>query len=149
MFRFLKKSPIYPTESKWTVLRGKRGGRPIFVRRNDSAKQLRGHAKFSSRVGIAVPLQAANEHGLPGSEEAAQLDTIEDLLCSRLQENQESLLVLAITTGGMREFVFYTRRRASETQSIIEKVKGEVHSHELQCYIADDPAWSIYDEFAS
>src|SRR4051812_29643295 len=108
MFGIFKKSKSYPPESQWTVLQGQYGGRPMLVRRNDSAKQLRGHPDYNHRVGIAVPLRAPDECGLPRSAEMSQLDAIEDLLSARLEANQDSLQVLTLTTGGMREFIFYT-----------------------------------------
>jgi len=147
MFGMFKRSNSYPAESKWSVQQGEYGGKPMWVRRNDSAKQLRGHPDYNHRVGIAVPLRAPDEKGLPGSAEISQLNAIEDLLSARLEANQDSLQVLAITTGGMREFIFYTRA-AQTLQPVLEKLQLEVVTHEVQCYIEPDAEWSIYEELA-
>ena len=147
MFGIFKKTTGYPTESKWSVLNGEHGGKPLVVRRNESAKQLLGNPEYNHRVGIAVPLHAPDERGLPGAEEMSQLSGIEDLLCDRLEANQDSLQVLAITTGGMREFIFYTRA-AHSLQPVLERIQQEVSSHTVQCYIEPDAKWSVYEEFA-
>jgi hypothetical protein len=119
----------------------------MFVRRNDSASELLGHSEFRFRVGVAVPLKAPNEDGFPGNDEMEQLNVIEDTLSSRLEAEQQSLQVLAITTGGMREFVFYTRDAAA-AKAILEQLRATESTHELQGYIAEDPKWSAYRQFA-
>jgi len=98
-------------------------------------------------VGIAVPLRAPNADGLPEEEELNQLNAIEDSLASRLEAEQKSLQVLAITTSGMREFIFYTRD-SEAARLVLEALRSEVTSHELQSYIAEDPKWALYREFA-
>jgi len=148
VFGFLKrKKHTYPSESRWAVLEGKHDGKVMYVRRNASAAQLSGHVEYKYRVGVAVPLNNPNEYGLPGSEENEQLNAIEDDLVSRLEAEQRSLQVLAITTGGMREFIFYTRDHLF-SQAAFESLRDEVTSHELQAYIKEDPAWVAYDQFA-
>jgi len=76
-----------------------------------------------------------------------QLNAIEDLLVSRLEAEQCSLLVLAITTGSMREFVLYTRD-AKFAQSSFEALRAEISTHELQAYITEDKEWALYRQFA-
>ena len=148
MFSFLKgKSPVYPRESKWAVINGHHDGKAMFLRRNESASDLARHPDYRFRVGVAVPLRAPNEHGLPGTAEIEQLNVIEESLVSRLESEQRSLHVLAITTGGMREFIFYTRDHVF-SQTVFEALRDEVSSHQLQAYIAEDPKWSLYRQFA-
>jgi len=137
----------YPATSKWAVLEGTNSGKVMFVRRNDAARGLSKHPEYHFRVGVALPLKAPNEHGLPGAAESEELNAIEDMLVPRLESEQRSLLVLTITTGGMREFVFYTRDRQF-AQSVLEELRTEVSSHELQAYIEDDPGWQAYNQFA-
>jgi len=51
------------------------------------------------------------------------------------------------TTSGMREFIFYTRD-SEAARLVLEALRSEVTSHELQSYIAEDPKWALYREFA-
>ena len=148
MFGLFKKKPAanYPDESSWSVSEGKHNGHPMFLRRNDSAVALAQHPDFCFRVGVAVPLNAPDENGLPGGEEMGQLNAIEDALSSRLELDQQSLQVLTITTNGMREFMFYTRSPDAAQQSIND-VKAGTSSHEVQSYIAEDIEWAGYKQF--
>ena len=109
MFSFLKKkSGVYPSDAKWTILSGQEDGKPMVVRRNNSAKQLSSNSEFDYRVGVTIPLLAPNEVGLPSNEEMESLNQIEDELSNQLEKDRASILVLSITTNGMRECV-YTR----------------------------------------
>jgi len=145
---FRKKKPrSFPVDSRWTVLQGQHNGNPLFVRRNDSAKELAGHPDFRFRVGVAVPLKSPDGSGFPFQAEAQELCAIEDLLSSQLESEQRSLQVLAITTGGMREFVFYTRDPVA-AQAALDSVRARTTSHELQTYIQEDPGWDVLRQFA-
>ena len=144
---FKKKVRVYPTDTHWTVAKGERDGKPILVRRNQSAISLAGHADYKFRVGVAIPLKEPNSDGLPINTEMNQLNTIEDQLCEVLERQQESLQVLSITTQGMREFVFYTRSPTVAT-SAIEGLRMQIQTHEIQSYVAEDPKWGVYAQFA-
>jgi hypothetical protein len=144
---FKKNEPTYPIDDRWSVHQGTYSGKPMFLRRNDSAQSLRGHPAYRFRVGVAIPLKSPNADGLPGNDEMSQLNEIEDRLASRLQAGQQSLFVLGITTGGMREFIFYTRD-AKFAHDTVGVFRSEVSSHEVQGYVAEDPKWSMYGQFA-
>lgn len=108
---------------------------------------LSGHPEYRFRMGIAVPLNNPNQEGLPSNDEMEQLNIIEDSLTNHLEADQVSLEVLAITTGGMREFIFYTRNPKTAI-TLLETLQKEISSHELQHYVEDDPNWDLYKEFA-
>jgi hypothetical protein len=122
-------------------------GRLIFVRCNESANQLCGHPDYIYRVGVAIPLLAPNEHGLPSNDEMELLNYIEDALSEQVGCNQTSLQVLAITTNAMREFVFYTRDPGI-VDGAIRNVRSRFPSHEIQSYIAEDGCWELYRHFS-
>ncbi len=145
--RFKKPAAAYPTETQWSVAKGERGGRPIFIRRNVSAVSLAGHPEYRFRVGVAVPLNEPDSDGLPNESEMSELNEIEDALCEHFERGQHSLQVLSITTRGMREFVFYTRAPA-EIGLALEALRSQVATHELQSYIAEDPKWTVYAQYA-
>lgn len=143
---FRRKQPIYPSDSKWSVLTGEQNGKPIFIRRNESGKKLAKHPDYSFRIGIAIPLLDPNEHGLPSNNEMESLNVIEDALISSFEANQESLLVLSITTNGMREFVFYSRN-PDIVRLVLPKISSENKPYEFQHYIEEDKKWELYKQF--
>ena len=128
------------------VLEGEYSGKPMFVRRNESAKRLRGHKDYFHRIGVAIAFLRPNETGLPERDEAEVMDQIEDSLCKAFEEDQTSLQVLAITTNSMREFVFYSRDPV-----ILQRLEAIQHSfpaYQLTSYVAEDRTWDLYQEFA-
>lgn len=131
----------------WVVGQGEYDGNPLVVRKNVDAAALVGTAKFPLRFGVAVRLRAPDARGMPTEVELRELARIEDLLVDRLHAQQTAVVVLVITTGGMREFVFYTGSSAW-AQKVVEDVQGEIVSHRLQTSWAIDPAWTVYEHFA-
>ena len=118
----------------------------MFVRRNDSVKQLMGHQDYKYRAGFAVPLLNPNPDGLPTNEEMEVLNSIEEALSLELEKNQEALLVLVITTSGMREFVCYTKN-PDVVNRAMNIVQSKFTSHKVQSYVENDPNWGLYKQF--
>jgi hypothetical protein len=115
----------------------------MIVRSNAGYRDFGSVPGYEHQVGIAVPLRTPEPTGLPSPAEDAELGHIEDLICSSLQDQAESLLVAVITTGGMREFAFYTRDPERLKQRF-EQLRNSITSHELQLMIQLDKAWGVY-----
>ena len=147
MFSLFRRKPTYPLESKWSVLEGENNGSPMFVRRNESAAQLKGHPEYGYRVGVAVPLLDSRNDGLPSNDEMTTLNGIEDALLEAFEKQQASLQVLVVTTNAMREFMFYTRV-PSEIEARLNRVRSQFPGHQLQLYVAADAKWDGYAQFA-
>lgn len=133
-------------KSKWSILTGQEFEKPIIVRRNNSVQQYAENSAFIYRVGITVLLLKPNEVGLPSKEEVASLDQIEDELNNQLEKEGDSIQVLVITTGGMREFVYYSCN-SKLIEQVIYNTRKKFSSHEIQFYVKEDKEWSIYKEF--
>jgi Family of unknown function (DUF695) len=138
------------TESQkesWSVAQGTNNGRPMFVRINTGLKLLAGKPPYDHRLGVAIPLQAPNQHGLPSKEESQQLNGIEDALRAAVLSSEKTHLAVVITTNGFREFVFYT----SVPRDIVitmERFRKEVTSHQIQFHVKPDTTWEVYRDFA-
>jgi hypothetical protein len=142
---FWNKKANYPSESKWSILNGQYQGHPLFVRRNDSAKSLLANSEYRWRVGIAVSLTNPNQHGLPIEPEMTLLSNIEAALQSNLESDQSAILVLVITTKGMREFVFFTR--VPDVEPAIAAVRVKFPNQTLHSYVKEDKDWNVYKQF--
>jgi hypothetical protein len=146
----LKKKSFEPKdrlhfEDRWDMLRGVDKGRPMLVRRR-AASGLIGHPEYPYQVGIAIPCNDPDANGFPGKDELPQLDEIDDKLVAALQRDNESVLVIVITTGNMREFVFYTS--APESVKVkFERLQAEITTHQLQMIIQADKDWRVYRAF--
>lgn len=115
----------------------------MIVRWNTGYREFGNVPGYEHQVGIAVPLRASEPTGLPSSEENAELVAVEDAICQSLEVQAELLFVVIVTTGGMREFVFYTRA-PQHVKRRFENLRGRTASHEIQLMIRSDETWEIY-----
>ena len=130
-------------EEEWGLSQGIYQDKAIFIRANRGLKKIARHPQYPHQVGVAVPLNNPNEHGLPIRAEGEQLNDIEDQLVDALEVNNESIFAGAISTNGMREFVFYT----SNPDQVTEKFKAlqdKIATHEIQLLIQEDKDWLTY-----
>lgn len=130
----------------WAVGNADHEGKPMFVRFRLWLKEAVGHPEYPFQIGVATPLLSPNELGLATDDEAEVLYRIEDRLSEALTANDDAIFALAITTGGMREFVFYAK--SWNPEELEAKVKAlDSEGHELQFLMKEDAGWSIFVEF--
>ena len=92
---------------RWAVAEGDYGGSPLIVRSNITARQWCGHSSLGVKLGFAVPLSEPNHGGLPSPTENERLNAVEDAIISEVAAGSTGVYALILTTGTMREFVFY------------------------------------------
>ncbi len=149
--RFKKKPPEIPdtgVDQSWSMFQGEYDGEPLIARVNVGLKPFVGHPKYSHHVGVAVPFLASDENGFPQSEEAAELMGIEDQICAELEVGNESLFAAVITTGGKREFIFYTSNPEG-VEVKLKNLKDKIHGHTIQGMISADDNWDVYRQFVA
>ena len=132
-----------PVDGPWSIGERQNNGQIMIVRSNTGYREFGNVPGYDHQVGIAVPLKKAETTGLPSPAEDALLGEVEDVICNSLEEHAESLLVAVISTGGMREFVFYTRE-PQRVQQRFEQLRTRITSHEVQLVIQPDRTWRIY-----
>ncbi|MGB6742952.1 MAG: DUF695 domain-containing protein [Terracidiphilus sp.] len=132
-----------PLEGPWSVAEGRHNGRTMFVRRNVGYREFGSVPGYDHQVGIAVPLREATATELPSPAELPLLGEVEEVICSSLGKQAESLFVAVITTGGMQEYVFYTREPQRVRQRF-EELRSRITSHEIQLMIQSDKTWRVY-----
>jgi len=137
----------YSMEStkNWKILQGEMSGKPIFVR-IDAGWDTVSQAKYSYRMGIAIPLKKPKSSGLPTNEEMNALNSIEDLIDQELTRKDITVLTIIITTNSMREFVLYTND-PNGAQNKFSAIKNKVKTHELQMITEKDPGWEVYKSY--
>jgi|SRR6185437_71154 len=135
-------------EKDWTVLQGNLDGKPIFTSFRTSVNTKENHEHYPYQIGVAIPLLNPTVDGLPTDEEAEQLWAISDNLQSTLGTEYKALYVMSITTGGMREFVFYTSDwKPKEIEATVKSIEKKIGKHELQFMIQEDKNWKTYTDF--
>jgi hypothetical protein len=148
MWPLKRKHPNIPEtiESSWALFKGEWEGKPLIARVNSALKRFSGHPQYPHQVGVAVPFRSPDENGFPPPDESAELAEIEEMLCSKLETQNESLFAAVITTAGMREFVFYTSNPKS-VESKLRELEQTVRSHQIQRMIRSDEDWGVYRQF--
>jgi Family of unknown function (DUF695) len=141
--RFGRKT-VEEVDEHWQVAQGQRDGKPIITRFDRSAGRLVGSRRYGIHVGVAVPLIAATDDGLPGPDELPVLDVVEDTISRAVLG--KAVLVGVITTAGMREFVLYTGS-ADWIGEFDQQLNSVIEGREIQVMAQRDPAWDVYRAF--
>ncbi len=149
LFRRTRTQPIPPAdEQRWGVARGETDSGPLIVRHNETAAGFVGHPDLPVRVGFAIPLNEPQHGGLPTPDEAEAIASIEDLIVARALSSIGGIHVLTLTTGVMRELIFYTAE-GRDIAGVHQEIRERVPSHEVQCLAERDPGWDSYLTFLS
>jgi hypothetical protein len=144
---FKKKKPDpFDIPEAWHVLEGQYDGRRMLVRLNAALTEAEGHPDYGFQLGVAVPLNDPLDDGWPTPEEDQQLEAIETRLQKELEETRRAVLAAIITTGGMREFVFYTSTR-DWIEAWAPRFDQETEGHAIQVMVRPDSEWSVYRSF--
>lgn len=133
-------------EQRWSVAQGEVGGGPLVVRFNESARKLAGHSGLPIKLGFAVPLERPNHGGLPDAAENEALGAVEELVTQRVLASSVGLHAMTLTTGDMKEFVFYIAP-GLDIAALHEALRKEVTSHDLQCMAVEEPGWESFRGF--
>lgn len=138
-------------EKDWMVLQAYFDGHPGVISFKTTVNTEENRKNLPFQIGVAVPLLKPTDQGLPAQAEAEQLWKIEDELKSALGRVHNSILVMTITTDGMREFVFYAPEwKPKEIESTVKNVQaGMGYKHELQFMMKEDKNWETYKNFAN
>ena len=133
-------------EQRWSVVQGEVGGGPLVVRFNESARKLVGNSGLPIKLGFAVPLNRPHRGGFPDAAENQALGAVEDLVAQRVLASSVGLHAMTLTTGEMKEFVFYIAPGLDITR-LHEALRKEVPSHDLQCMAVEEPGWESFRGF--
>ncbi|HMK38048.1 MAG TPA: DUF695 domain-containing protein [Bacteroidota bacterium] len=126
--------------------RGTSDGHLAYIRGNTALRNLKDRQRFPYRVGFAVTFLKPNEYGLPTSDEARELTTLENDIDRAMSGKKLGFLALVITTGGMREYVFYSNQ-PDAVRAQIRKMGSRIHGRDVRSYVTADPGWEVYFKF--
>jgi len=135
------------TMAKWEMFkRGTSDGHLAYIRGNTGLRTLKERERFPYRVGFAVAFRKPNSYGLPTDDEARELMPLENEIDRAMSGKKLGFLSLVITTGGMREYVFYSNMPDAVRREI-KKMGTRIHGHEVRSYVTADPGWEVYFRF--
>jgi hypothetical protein len=120
--------------------------KPLFARFNTAFRDAGDIANYPIQVGVAIPLHSPDDRGLPASAELDELGKVEDLIVEKAAGH--AVMVGAITTNSMREFVLYTEK-ADWIEEFDEAMQAAVKGHRVQVMAQTDPKWTHYSQFVN
>ncbi len=132
--------------ASWKVYQGEHDGKELFARFNAALANASDRASYPIQIGVALPLNAPDDRGLPQSAEMDELAAIEELLVEMV--GTHAVLVGVITTSSMREFVLYSPE-GSWIPEFHADLQREVQSHRIDAMARTDADWSVYRSFVS
>lgn len=138
--------PLSADNCIWGVAQSGLETSPLIVRYNESAREWVGHKELTIKLGFAIPLNSPNEGGLPNPDENEQLNAIEDIIVREVSSMARGLYTLALTTGVMKEFVFYISP-GIDIKTLHESIQALVGTHDVQCMATMEPDWQSYADF--
>lgn len=138
--------PLSADNCTWGIAESVLETSPLIVRYNETAREWLGHKDLPIKLGFAIPLNSPNENGLPDPDESYQLNEIEDTIVREVSSKARGLYVLALTTGVMKEFVFYISP-GTDIKTLHESIQALVGTHEVQCMAIMEPNWQSYVDF--
>ncbi len=131
----------------WGVVQGSNQGNLLLARVRKGLGAIVGHAAYPFRVGVATRVRATAANGMPTPEENATLQELEDRLSRALEVDREALLVVALTTNGVKEWVLYSSD-PDATKRRMQDFAPTVGTHKLQMVVGQDKDWAVYRQFA-
>ena len=143
---FPPRSELTLTDS-WDVCHGTDSGKPLILRINRGVGSAVRHPEFRHQVGVATLLREPDTNGFPSPAEQQELEQLEDRLIQLLAGERETIHVATLTTGGMREFVFYTANPQA-VQNKVEHLIEETDGRVIQGIVQYDPHWKVYRRLA-
>lgn len=135
-------------EGPWREAEGQQGGRPLVARIHMGVEPLIGDGRYPHLVGVALKLRRPDDQGMPTPEEAPTIERVERRFREVLERGHRSVQVLALTTAGRHELVFYTRDPgwAGETAAALG---AEVGPMPVEVQVDRDPRWELFNRFYS
>lgn len=133
----------------WSLNMVESDGVPISIRYREGVRDAVGHPDYPYQIGVAVPLLDPSEVGLTNAGEVERLYAIEDALADALTHADEAVFVMSLTSGGVREFIYYAHPK---DLMHYEKKVGEVRTrfleHDIQFTMRGDPEWALFTRFS-
>jgi hypothetical protein len=137
----------FDPEDGWVGMRGAVNGAEALILLNTGIRRFAGHPDYDRRLTITVPFNQAGANGMPATEkEHTTVQELGNRLGQALQEGQESLVALEMTSAGRRELVVYSADAEAAVRRV-EALRARVETHRIEYAVAWDTFWRVYRNF--
>jgi hypothetical protein len=128
---------------KWALAEGVHEGRPLFIRFRQFLSSFPRSA-YPQRINIIWIMREPASTGLPTGQEHARLVTFEDRLVAAVEHDAHSVLSVALTCDGKREWVYHTADVPGFMGRLTDMPQEE-DRYPIELTRSEDPDWG-YDD---
>lgn len=151
MFNLFKKKykEISEYPNTWGVSKGKYDGNLVSIRYRN-LKDAAGHPDYPYQIGVAVGFQRETENGFPEEKDFDALIGIEDSIAELLEDENECIFALSITTNNMREFVFYSKEwKPEKLDPQVTALEKKFPPYKFNFMMQEDKSWNTFKKFVN
>jgi hypothetical protein len=131
------------TGEKWSVLKGEKDGRPIFVSKNSALKRI-DHLLLDMHVEIRITLRTPADTGLTTSEEAEVLNAMEDRLFAALGD--DAVYVGRETHAGHRTMHLHVME-SGPAAAKINTWRQQSNQYAIEVSVRPDTRWDVLNRW--
>jgi hypothetical protein len=131
----------------WTGVETEHKGRRLLLRFIELPKRFR-KSKYPERINIFWKMSEPHEDGLGTSQEHERLASFENRLCGAVHPDEHSILILALTSNGEKEFVFHTGEVTGFMQRLTN-MPQETKRYPITLHRSEDPDWAYFKAVTS
>lgn len=129
----------------WVLAKGTLDGHSLMMRYRKFSEDFPKN-EFPTRINMICSVKEQTESGLPTRSEYERLGMFEEHLMNAVEDDEDSVLAMVITSSGKREFVFHTADAESFKQRLnhVYETKTE---YPVDLDLEEDDAWEYINEF--
>jgi Family of unknown function (DUF695) len=131
----------------WSVGAGQDPSSPMIIRLRSKLDSAKGKKLFPHMMCMSWSFQNPNQVGMPSKAESDELSEFEDRLTESFESDLQSVLTIAITKSGLREWYFYT----NNIDEFMNRLGSVPHNNEnpIEIYFNNDENWKYYEDMRS
>jgi Family of unknown function (DUF695) len=134
-------------QGNWFDVEGVTKGQVLRAKLNGDLRDKIADKNYPYQVTISQAFTPVPPDGLPSKEEQAKLDKAKEALKS-LEQDKQAYLAIVITTGGMKQFIFYSSDAVRTAQGVAQ-IQSTSPDFEFQVSVEPDRNWSLYRALAA
>jgi len=129
----------------WVLAKGTQDGHSLMMRFRQFSRDFP-KQEFPVRINMICDVKEQTESGLPTRSEYERLGRLEEHLMNTVEEDEDSVLAMVITSSGKREFIFQT----SDAESFRERlshVYDDAKDYQLNLMQSEDDDWEYIQDY--
>ena len=128
----------------WSVSVGRDPNPPIIIRLRSKLDSSKGKKFFPHMMRMSWSFGNSDRGGMPSKAESDELSDFEERLIESFESDLQSVLAIAITKSGLREWYFYT----NDIDEFMNRLSSVPHNNQnpIEIYFNNDENWKYYED---